>query len=74
METPSFKEDHISQIPALQMLVNLGYVFESGRSRQAKRWKNFQCVAGRCIAEAVKGNQQHQSKCYQNKHFHRREY
>lgn len=23
METPSFKEDHISQIPALQMLVNL---------------------------------------------------
>jgi hypothetical protein len=24
METPSFKEDHISQIPALQMLVNLG--------------------------------------------------
>ncbi len=25
MDTPSFKEDHISQIPALQMLVNLGY-------------------------------------------------
>lgn len=24
METPSFKEDHISQIPALHMLVNLG--------------------------------------------------
>ncbi len=24
METPSFKEDHISQIPALQMLMNLG--------------------------------------------------
>ena len=23
METPSFKEDHISQISALQMLVNL---------------------------------------------------
>jgi hypothetical protein len=23
MDTPSFKEDHISQIPALQMLVNL---------------------------------------------------
>ena len=23
METPSFKEDHISQIPELQMLVNL---------------------------------------------------
>jgi type I restriction enzyme R subunit len=24
MDTPSFKEDHISQIPALQMLVNFG--------------------------------------------------
>lgn len=24
MDTPSFKEDHIRQIPALQMLVNLG--------------------------------------------------
>jgi type I restriction enzyme, R subunit len=29
METPSFKEDHISQIPALQMLVNLGYSYLS---------------------------------------------
>jgi hypothetical protein len=27
MDTPSFKEDHISQIPALQMLVNLGYTY-----------------------------------------------
>ena len=26
MDTPSFKEDHISQIPALQMLVNLGFM------------------------------------------------
>lgn len=25
MDTPSFKEDHISQIPALQMLMKLGY-------------------------------------------------
>lgn len=25
MQTPSFKEDHISQIPALQLLVNTGY-------------------------------------------------
>lgn len=24
MNTPIFREDHISQIPALQMLVNLG--------------------------------------------------
>ncbi|MCU0443133.1 MAG: HsdR family type I site-specific deoxyribonuclease [Bacteroidia bacterium] len=29
MDTPSFKEDHISQIPALQMLVNLGYMYLS---------------------------------------------
>ncbi|MBW6492358.1 MAG: HsdR family type I site-specific deoxyribonuclease [Lentimicrobium sp.] len=29
METPSFKEDHISQIPALQMLVKLGYNYVS---------------------------------------------
>lgn len=27
METPSFKEDNISQIPAMQMLVNLGYMY-----------------------------------------------
>lgn len=27
METPSFKEDHISQVPALQMLMNLGYTY-----------------------------------------------
>lgn len=27
MDTPSFKEDHISQIPALQLLQNLGYKY-----------------------------------------------
>lgn len=27
MTTPSFKEDHISQIPALQLLQNLGYTY-----------------------------------------------
>jgi len=27
METPSFKEDHISQIPALQLLMKLGYSY-----------------------------------------------
>ncbi|MCO5231951.1 MAG: HsdR family type I site-specific deoxyribonuclease [Chitinophagales bacterium] len=40
MDTPSFKEDHISQIPALQMLVNLGYTYlspaESDRQRGGK--------------------------------------
>ncbi|TKK66354.1 type I restriction endonuclease subunit R [Ilyomonas limi] len=29
MQTPSFKEDHISQIPALQMLQKLGYTYLS---------------------------------------------
>ena len=29
MDTPSFKEDHISQIPALKMLINLGYNYLS---------------------------------------------
>jgi type I restriction enzyme R subunit len=29
METPSFKEDHISQIPALQLLIKLGYQYLS---------------------------------------------
>lgn len=27
MNTPSFKEDHISQIPAIQFLINLGYSY-----------------------------------------------
>lgn len=40
MNTPSFKEDHISQIPALQMLINLGYTYlsqeEALHSRQNK--------------------------------------
>lgn len=29
MDTPSFKEDHISQIPALQQLMKLGYTYVS---------------------------------------------
>ena len=40
MDNPSFKEDHISQIPALQMLVNLGYTYlsppEADRQRGGK--------------------------------------
>lgn len=40
METPSFKENHISQIPAIQMLVNLGYTYlspaEADRQRGGK--------------------------------------
>lgn len=40
MDTPSFKEDHISQVPAMQMLVNLGYTYlspaEADRQRGGK--------------------------------------
>jgi type I restriction enzyme R subunit len=37
MDTPSFKEDHISQIPALQMLVNLGYIYLSPADADRQR-------------------------------------
>lgn len=37
MNTPSFKEDHISQIPALQMLVNLGYTYVSPAEADRQR-------------------------------------
>lgn len=40
METPSFKEDHISQVPALQLLMKLGYSYlgqaEAERLRSGK--------------------------------------
>jgi type I restriction enzyme R subunit len=37
MNTPSFKEDHISQIPALQMLVRLGYTYLSPAEAERQR-------------------------------------
>jgi len=37
MLTPSFLEDHISQIPALQLLVNMGYIYVP--PSQAKEWR-----------------------------------
>jgi type I restriction enzyme, R subunit len=37
MNTPSFKEDHISQVPALQMLQNLGYVYLSPEETERYR-------------------------------------
>ncbi|MFP5080114.1 type I restriction endonuclease subunit R [Pedobacter sp. JCM 36344] len=37
METPSFKEDHISQIPALQFLQKLGYTYLSQEEALALR-------------------------------------
>jgi len=37
MKTPSFKEDHISQIPALQLLINLGYKYLTPDEALAER-------------------------------------
>ena len=41
MDTPSFREDHISQIPALQFLINLGYNYispeEALKARRGKQ-------------------------------------
>lgn len=40
LDTPSFKEDHISQVPALQLLQSLGYTYlspqEANNARQRK--------------------------------------
>jgi type I restriction enzyme, R subunit len=38
MNTPSFKEDHISQIPALQMLQKLWYIYLSPLEALSLRW------------------------------------
>ncbi|MCB0644455.1 MAG: restriction endonuclease subunit R, partial [Phaeodactylibacter sp.] len=37
MHTPSFKEDHISQVPALQLLQNLGFEYLSPAEALALR-------------------------------------
>lgn len=37
MTTPSFLEDHISQVPALQLLINLGYKYVT--PEQAMQWR-----------------------------------
>lgn len=37
MATPSFKEDHISQIPAIQLLINMGYEYVT--PAQAMEWR-----------------------------------
>lgn len=34
---PSFKEDHISQVPALQLLVNIGYTYLTPEEAEALR-------------------------------------
>ena len=48
-KTPSFLEDHISQIPAIQLLVNMGYTYVP--PSEAEEWRGskrsavlFECV------------------------------
>jgi len=44
MNSPSFKEDHISQIPALQLLINLGYQYltpDEALKERGGRTSNF---------------------------------
>lgn len=41
METPSFREDHISQVPAIQMLVNLGYTYLTPAEAERLRGGKF---------------------------------
>ncbi|MDE1207100.1 type I restriction endonuclease subunit R [Tenacibaculum larymnensis] len=37
MQTPSFKEDHISQLPALQLLIAMGYIYMNPEDALAER-------------------------------------
>lgn len=37
MNTPSYREDSVSQIPALQLLINMGYNYVS--PKQAEKWR-----------------------------------
>lgn len=37
MNTPSFKEDHVSQIPAIQLLINMGYQYLSPKQASVLR-------------------------------------
>jgi type I restriction enzyme R subunit len=56
MDTPSFKEDHISQIPALQLLQHLGYTYltpeEANRAR-GRRSSNV--ILDSILEEQLKG-------------------
>lgn len=55
-ETPSLKEDHISQIPALQLLVNLGYTYLAPEEALNERGGKTSNV----ILEGILGKQLHE--------------
>jgi type I restriction enzyme, R subunit len=55
MQTPSFKEDHISQIPALQMLINLGYNYLTPEEAlQLRGGKNSNVLFDRILENQLK--------------------
>lgn len=56
MDTPSFKEDHISQVPALQLLINLGYTYFTPEEALIARGGKTSNV----ILEAILEKQLHQ--------------
>ena len=56
LETPSFKEDHISQVPALQLLINLGYTYLTPEEALVARGGKTSNV----ILEAILEKQLHQ--------------
>ncbi len=46
MNTLSFQEDHISQVPALQLLQNLGYIYLRSQEVHLER-KGRRCASAR---------------------------
>ena len=55
MQTPSFLEDHISQIPALQMLINLGYKYLTPEEAiQERGAKNSNVLLERVLENQLK--------------------
>ncbi len=56
MEIPSFKEDHISQIPALQLLQKLGYTYLSPEEAEELRGNK----TGQVILEPILRKQLHE--------------
>lgn len=53
MEAPSFIEDHISQIPALQFLQNLGYIYLSPAEVDEQRGKNSKVILEKVLEQQL---------------------
>lgn len=55
MSTPSFKEDHISQIPALHFLQNLGYTYLSpDEAKELRSGKSSNVILEEVVEEQLK--------------------